>query len=80
MKRKLVSEEKLLSILNSKLRECKECKDCYFDKIMPIKEQNSEGCNWYNASLRCSNATTERCNPCVDNIFFEARNKYNIRK
>lgn len=83
MERKLISEEELLSILNSQLSKYEECKDCRFD-TPPLKlvELDKDGCNWSTINMRCSGIPPEIskiCRSFAERIVFEARKKYNIK-
>jgi hypothetical protein len=80
MERELVSEEELISILNSKLSEYDECKECSFEGILKLAEEDKDGCNWSNANVRCSGVAMEICLQFAERISFEAKQKYNIKR
>lgn len=80
MKRTLITENDLISLLNKKLQEYEEFKKCKFESINKRKEYDSAGCNWYKANLRCSGVSIDSCLPIADRIVNEAKTKYNIKK
>ena len=79
MKRNVVSENELISLLNVELRKYDECKDCQFDSILKLRVPDKKGCNWSSAYLRCSGVAPDECKPFVSEILSEAKAKYNIK-
>jgi hypothetical protein len=45
--RELVSNERLLEILNERLHKYDQCEECYFrGVVIPLRHPDPEGCNW----------------------------------
>jgi len=51
MKRELVSPEELLKWMNSQLAMHDEYTDCRFTSVLPLREEDEDGCKWSGANL-----------------------------
>lgn len=79
MKKELVSHDDLLEWMNSQLAMHDECTNCRFTSVLPLVEQDEDGCNWSTVNLRCSGVPTEVCDPIAKRIVAQARGKFNLK-
>ena len=63
MKRKAVTEQELVQVINSELKKSEECVGCQVKGIMILSELDAEGCNWDYVSLSCSDRPANRATP-----------------
>ena len=78
MPRIVVSEEELLQILNARLQAHDECTDCRFTSVVRLQEQQSDGCNWSTANLRCSGTPASACMPIARAVITEVAETHNL--
>ena len=77
--KKIVLEKELLHMLNTALSKYDECKNCHFQNIVyNLAEPDVSGCNWRNATLRCSGGTSEWCRQVAKKSVSDARKQMNI--
>jgi hypothetical protein len=76
----LVSEEELVAILNEELAKHEAYERCQFIDIKMLRDENSEGCNWYEAELRGGGVPIEICKTDAHRIVYEAMKKYNVKR
>jgi hypothetical protein len=80
MKRKLVSQDELLKVMNSELAKHDQCTDCHFTSILALREVDEDGCNWSSmVNLRCSGVPSDICWPIANRISAKAREKFNLK-
>ena len=82
MERQYIYKGELLSILNGELLKFEECRDCFFDGILELQEEDEDGCNWLgaNVKLNCSGMPVEFYRSVVSEVLSEAGKRYNLRK
>ncbi len=79
MKRTLISQEDLLEWLNLQLAKHDECTDCRFTYVQK-QEEDEGGCNWFaDYSLKCSGVPGDICEPIANQLFTQAREKFNVK-
>jgi hypothetical protein len=79
MAREDLTEQVLLAILNQQLLAHDNCSSCRFDGIGRLRNIDDNGCNWYNANLRCSGRPAEICLPVAREVISTAQEKYNLK-
>jgi hypothetical protein len=77
MKREIVSEEKLLLILNDMLLAHADCAGCRIDQLNR-HQPDETGCNWSPGDLLCSGDVSP-CLPVMGLLVAGAREKYNLK-
>ena len=80
MDRALVSNERLLEILNDRLHEYDQCRECYFPgSVIALRHPDLEGCNWSrDLILRCSSRVSDSCQLFAKRVIDEAAKDYNL--
>lgn len=79
MEKKLVSEQELLSFLNSELKKTGLGENCYFESLTRLRVDDRNGCNWAYANLKSSDKSALTCRSAADKIVDNAREKYNLK-
>lgn len=76
----LVGKDRLLEILNERLHEYDECKECYFrGAVIPLRYPDPEGCNWSrDLILRCSTPASDSCKLIAKRVIDEVAQQYNL--
>lgn len=77
MQREIVSDEKLLLILNDMLLAHTDCAGCRIDQINRHRPDET-GCNWSPGDLSCS-GDASLCLPVMGFVVAGAREKYNLK-
>jgi|GEM_PF-2432370 len=80
MGRALVSNQRLLQILNERLHAHDDCKECYFSSaVMALRCPDSEGCNWSrDLNVRCSARTSQACKLIAECVIDDLARQYNL--
>lgn len=81
MNRELVTSERLLEILNERLHQHDECKECKFHTaVTSLPHPRPDGCNWIleRMSIRCSGPASNSCGGIADAILYEVSQQYNL--
>jgi hypothetical protein len=81
IKRKLVSPERLLRLLNQRLEGYGHCHACSFvGPIRPLEELTDDGRNWSHfVPLVCSDRVGSGCRRIAERILDDASLEYNLR-
>jgi hypothetical protein len=79
MKRKEVSEEELLILLNAELSKHNEMNQVIFSSIERLAEPDRTGCNWSKAHVKSSRVPHHVTAPITGEIVALARKKYNVK-
>lgn len=74
----VVTEEELLQVLNSRLRNYEECNGCRFTAILRVTGAEIGGCNWTTANLRCSGVPTSAYRLIADAVVAEVSQTHNL--
>ncbi len=80
MNRVLVSNERLLEILNDSLHEYDQCRECQFPgALIVLRHPDPEGCNWSrDLILRCSTRASDSCQLVAKRVIDEVTKRYNL--
>ena len=80
MNRVLVSNQRLLEILNDSLHEYDECRECHFPGVVvPLRHPDPEACNWSrDLILRCSARGSDSCQLVAKRVIDEVAKHYNL--
>ena len=81
MRRKLVSPDQMLGLLNTALAADQDCRRCRFvGQIWRMPEVATVDCNWSAATLhlRCSGHATEPCQDAAQRVLADIRLEYNL--
>ena len=78
MQHELVSERKLLELLNARLHTHDACVGCEFTSIVRLGQMDIDGSNWNSANLRCSGQPAIVCAPIAQGIVSEAKKTINV--
>jgi hypothetical protein len=81
MNREFVDKDRLLEILNERLHEYDECRECYFTgAVTLLRNTDQEGCNWSrDMILRCSTRSSNSCNLIGNRVINEVAQQYNLK-
>jgi hypothetical protein len=81
IKRKVVSPERLLRLLNQRLESYGHCHSCRFaGPIRRLDEATEDGRNWSNfVPLVCSEGVASGCPRIAERILVDAALEYNLR-
>lgn len=78
--REYVTREELIALLNKQLSAVEECRACYFNHILRLREPQPDGRNWSSTvSLACSGQPVEVCYRTAQRILRVALDRYNLR-
>lgn len=81
MTRQLVNSRRLLEILNDRMHEHDECRECYFlGEVGRLRCPDPEGCNWNQVQIkaRCSERSAESCRGIAERVIAEVAQEYNL--
>jgi len=78
MEKTIVSQEYLLSWMNSQIAKYDKCTNCHFTSILILSERDEGGCNWSSVNLRCSGDPIDVCRPIAQRVVDEAKKKFNV--
>ena len=82
IEKQLVSGEQLVRIINDRLHEYDDCRECYIKgEVASLRHPDSDGCNWSrDLELRCSSRSGGICREIAINIINEVARKYNLKE
>lgn len=75
MGKTIISQDYLLSWMNSRIDNYDICDNCRFTSII-LTELDEDGGNWSSAELRCSGGAIEVCHPIAQRVIDEAKQKF----
>ena len=79
MTRKIVSEQELVSWINSQFKKTESCDSVTISGVYKLKNpEENNGCNWSSSSYRTGGSPKEICNDIVSGIFSEASEAFNV--
>lgn len=81
-RRKLVTPERLLQLLNQRLEAYGHCHNCHFaGPVRRLKEPTADGRNWSRyIPLTCANQMASGCVRAAQRIVEDASHEYNLRE
>ena len=77
MDKTIVSQDYLLSWMNSLIGRYDSCDNCHFTSVL-LTEPDEDGCNWSSANLRCSGVLIDVCRPIAQRVVDDAKKKFNV--
>ena len=79
MHRTIVTESKLLELINAELAEHEECSDCRVTSVLKLRDVAPGGCNWSSPNLRCSGEPVSLCLPVANQVIAQISLQFNVK-
>lgn len=78
MDREIVTEERLVELINERLASTEAASDCRFSGVYRLRELDANGCNWSQGVFNSGGIPPEVCSPVVNSVIRSMREIYNI--
>ena len=78
MAQQVISEEKLIALLNSELHKTADYRDCRFTGVQRLAKPDENGCNWSHVGITCSGVPASICTSDAVILQESIKSKYNV--
>ena len=79
MSKELVTADQLANWITTELQKVEGCQYCKITGVTPLREPDSEGCNWSDSvTVSSGGVPADYFMPPVQRIILEARKKFNL--